>query len=312
MKGGEWNMENQAQPGTAQQTPAPAQAPATPAPVAQPAPAVPAQPLPESASDRTRTQFEKLLESNQRLYQTNELLRQELQQRREVGQTLTQPQKAQPAQPNNSNDFTIVNPETGEKYIDEVKLKNRIDELTRATQQAKEQADYIAKTAQDREIDRQNKEAFTTYPELEPGNDKFNPGFHQIVRGVLYDSMVNLEKNYGGRALTFKEAADFVRAQMNPGQTVTAAQAAQVQAAASEAAANTATAEKDKASEASRDAKQQVSAQVQSQPNAQRSVVEDEELANLRYRTRYYNGDTALAERIKHTEHILPKDATVV
>jgi hypothetical protein len=94
---------------------APQPEPVVPAPVAQPAPAVqpvaqpqPVQPaivsepapvLPASAPDRTKEQFEKLLESNQRLFQANELLRQEMLKRQQSTQTFEPIQR--PAQPQN-------------------------------------------------------------------------------------------------------------------------------------------------------------------------------------------------------------------
>ena len=68
------------------------------------------------------------------------------------------------------------------------------------------------------------------------------------------------------------------------------------------------------AAAAAQASKEQGSAQAVSQPRAQvqQSAEADEALENLRYRVRYLNDDAALAERIMHTEHILPRDATEV
>lgn len=266
------------------------------------APQAPAQPAVTSqqqealsnAPDRTREQFEKLLESNKRLYDANMLLRQEMEQQR----TAPKPQPNRPAtQEVDLNDFIQEDPSTGQKYINDQRLKARLAEIQERAEKAEQAIQNYVKTNEDREIERQNKEAFTAYPELEPGNKTFDVTFHKQVRGILADSMFNPD-DYQGRPLSFKEAADFVRAQYPK-------QAAQ-QTAPATAEIEQQTAAKSQAAQAQ---KEQASSQANSQPRAAQQISDEDELESLRYRTRYQNDDWALAERIKYTEHILPRDA---
>jgi hypothetical protein len=199
----------------------------------------------------------------------------------------------------NPNDFTFIDPVSGEKLIDDNKLRTRIEEINNRTAQAEQKLQQYVKTFEDREIERQNNEAFNVYPELKPGGEKFDSGFHALVTGALYNSMVNTDIYGYGRPLTFKEAADFVATQ-----TKRAVASATPDAASAKKAEDDAKA----AQEAARQLKQQSSAQANSQPQAQQQMTDDAELKSLQYRTRYLNDDKALAERIKHTEHILPKD----
>src|SRR5207245_606316 len=64
-------------------------------------------------------------------------------------------------------------------------------------------------TSEQREIARQNREAYTTYPQLNPQGGQFDSRFAQQTRAIALDSMVN-PQDYGGRPLGVKEAADFI------------------------------------------------------------------------------------------------------
>lgn len=265
-------------------------------PVAAPAPQAPAatpEVLPTETRDRTREQFEKLLESNRKLFESNEALRRDLESQKQV-QTNKQ---VQPVQQVNPNDFVEIDPISGEKLINEQRLRARLEELN--TKAAK--VDDLEKTLQgyvksteSREIERQEKETFAAYPELDPRNAGFDPSFNRLVRATLTDSFY-AQEDYGGRALSFKEAADIVKSQY-PGlsKKKETQPTAEEQKAAEEAAA------------AAQSVKEQGSAQAVSQPRAQvqQEASDEEELKALQYRTRYMNDDQALAERIKHTEHI--------
>lgn len=161
----------------------------------------------EPAKDRTREQFDKLIESNKRLFEANELLRQEMQARTKVNETF------KPIQENTADPFdglVVVNPETGERLINDEKLLKQLrDNEQRATRAEKAVESYVRAT-EEKEIAAQNQAAFNQYPELNPGDKSFDLTFHRQVRGALYDSMVNAP-DYGGKPMTFKEAADFVR-----------------------------------------------------------------------------------------------------
>lgn len=195
-----------------------AQAPVE-APVAAPAPAPVAQPAPAAISDRTTEQFNKILESNKRLFEANQTLAQELASRAAAAQTfapINQPPviQPQPQQTVNPQDFVEQDPITGERYVNEAKLQSKIAEMERRTSQAQEAISRYIQTAEQRELDRQSKETYQVYPELDPNNfEKHDINFHKATRSILYDSLLN-PKDYGGKPLTFKEAADYVVSSM--------------------------------------------------------------------------------------------------
>lgn len=296
-----------------QGTEAPASAPepvVTSAPVAQtppasvPTPAAPAS-LPSDTRDRTKEQFDKLLDSNRRLFEANELLRREMSQRTTAQQTyapIQQTPQPVPQQQVNPADFVETDPTTGEQYINTQKMTARLNEVNARASRTEQAVKNYIKTAEEREIERQSKETYTVYPELNPGtasalNPKFDEKFNKQVRGVLLDSMYN-PNDYGGRPLSFKEAADFVKAtnptaQPQPAPTPTKKEK-EAQAA---------------ATAASQDLKTQGSVQVPSQPQNAPQPVNDEELQRLRMKTRLGDSE-ALAKRLINTEHILPKQST--
>lgn len=300
------------QPNVAPTPQVPADAPAqpvTPAPVVTPqapvapAPATPA-PLPEDTRGKTREQFEKLLESNRRLFETNTMLQQEMTRRNTANQSFAPMQQVPqpPANQVNPADFVEVDPVSGESYINTQKMTARLNELNVKASRAEQAVQNYIKTAENREIERQSKEAFTAYPELNPGtanvrNPKFDEKFNKQVRGVLLDSMYNPD-DYGGKPLSFREAADLVKqlpASAQP-QPVTATPDAKKEEKA-----------KAEAAEKSKELKAQSSAQVPSQPQNAPQPVNDEEIQRLRLKTRLGDSE-ALARRLINTEHIVPKE----
>lgn len=264
---------------------APVAEPVVQQPVApQPAPA----PLPENAPNRTREQFEKLVESNRRLYEDKLQLERELASRRapEANPFGTPQRQVQQVNP---NDFVETDPITGDKFINEQRLRARLEEVTNKASQLEKTLQGYVKTAEEREIDRQEKETYRAHPELNPNSKTFDPVFNRNVRSILTDSFYNQEE-YGGQPLSFKEAADFVKTQFQPktAQVDTQAQAE-------------ATKQQQAAAQAQ---KEQGSAQAVSQPRGNAAISDDEQLENLRYRTRYLNDDWALAQRIVNTDHV--------
>lgn len=257
--------------------------------VVAPQPA-PVTSLPENAPNRTREQFEKLVESNRRLYEDKLQLERELAARRAPDYGTPQRQSTQQVNP---NDFVEIDPLTGDKFINEQRLRSKLEEVNSKTQQLEQVVNSYVKSAEEREIDRQEKETYSAHPELNPNSQTFDPVFNRNVRSILTDSFYNQEE-YGGRPLSFKEAADFVKAQFQPKQVAqaTAEQQAQIDAQVAQQSA------------AAQAQKEQGSAQAVSQPRGQAAITDDEQLENLRYRTRYLNDDWALAQRIVNTDHV--------
>ncbi len=271
--------------------------PVTPVVTTTPAPAAekPVEGLPDGARDKTREQFEKLLDNNRRLFEANELLRRQMEKRNDASQTFDPIQRAQAPQGGtqqiNPAEFVETDPTTGSQYINTEKVASRMTELQqRATRSEQAVQNYI-QTSEQREIERQNNEAFATYPELNPSDPKFDLGMHKLVRGALYDSM-NFADERGGKPFTFKEAADFVRSQI-PKAPMTPSPATKEEKQVAEDAAK-----------AAQTLKEQSAAETTSQPRGKADISDEEELKNLVYKTRYLNDDEALAKRILNTDHV--------
>jgi hypothetical protein len=281
-------------------------APLTPqAPVAQPqvtAPQVPepvvTTPAPQvnPVQDRTREQFEKLLENNAKLFEANENLRKELEAReiaKETFNPIQQPPVQTPVtQPSvDPMDFIKTDPITGDRYIDDVALKAKIDEVNQSASRAEAAVREYTKTAKEkeqaaeqREIERQEREAYQAYPELNPNaKETFDKTFANNTRALIYDSLVN-PQDYNGKSLDFKEAATIVREQYQGKKTV------------QETLDEGKTPEQ--LSEEARALKQEASASANGQqPSERTNEAEDASLESLRLATRKGNLD-AIAQRI--------------
>lgn len=261
-------------------------APATPAPTAPVAPAV----LPQDTRDKTREQFDKLLDSNRRLFESNETLRREIIAKEQSNRTFDPiqqvPTASKTATAVNAADFVEIDPVSGESFINTGKMNSKMDEINQRSTRAEQAIDNYIKTSEQREIERQSNETYVAYPELNPKAEKFSQGFSKQVRGVLLDSMYN-PSEYGGRPLTFKEAADAVKQLTQPIPTIPKVE------------------KKEKA----QDNKAQSSAQVPSQPGNLPEPTYDADLAELRIKTRY-GDDAALARRLLAAQHIVSKEGS--
>lgn len=286
-------------------SPAPVAAPApVEAPVVQPTPA-PA-PAPAPVSDRTSEQFSKLLENNKRLFDANESLKQELANRAAANQQFAPinqppvPQQQVQQQVVNPQDYINVDPVSGERYVDEGRLQAKIADLERKSTQAQEAISRYIQTSEQREIEKQNQEAYAVYPELNPNDyEKHDQTFHNQTRAIIYDSLIN-PKDYNGRPLTFKEAADFVAKNNSKGkwgQTPAAVQQpAPIQAPQEAPGAN-----QDMLNQA-QEIKNQASASAQGQYQPERAPVQSDDYNRLVDKTRHGDLDS-LARRLAMTDH---------
>ena len=273
--------------------PAVAPTPVAPAPVQAPAQ------LPTEASERTREQFDKLLDNNKKLYDTVEVMRQELERRNQAQQVFQPVQQAQPARQQqlpNAQDYVERDPVTGEEFVNTERLNASIKELNERASRAEQAISNYIQTNEQREVERQNKEAFSSHPELDPKSPNFDAQFSDFTRAVIYDSLIN-EYRYGGRPLSFKEAADLVKTRTTPGgqapTTVTqvstpAAQAAQVVQ-----------------PDATQEAKEQGSLAATGTPQREPSTQGQVSLEELRHITRASGADSdrAIALRLQHIDH---------
>lgn len=158
-------------------------------------------------SERTAEQIDKLKEHNKRLYEANQLLQQELSRKQQVEQQFKPIQQEQaPAQPK-IDQFVETDPVSGEQFVNEEKLRRAITDANQRATRAEESVKSYIENQQAREEQRQTEEAYRNYPQLDPKSSKHDTVLSKKTRAFLLDSMMN-PVDYGGRPLTFKEAAD--------------------------------------------------------------------------------------------------------
>ena len=270
----------------------------TPAPAAPAAPVEPTQPI-QTDNARTAEQFQKLSEANQRLSsqtqglaQTNELLRQELQKlttQRQQSQQQFAPVQQVPQQPQSVlpklEDYVEIDPRTGERFVNEQKFNAAMSDIYQKASRAEQVVQQYVQTAEQREVARQEREAFSAFPQLNPSGGQFDPRFSQQTRAIVYDSMIN-PQDYGGRPLGFKDAADYVNSSM--GGTMRPA---------------TPAIPTPSVNEQNQVQKEQAAASVQSTPvQVTQGLDQEREFQRLVQGTRQ-GSDEALAVRLLHTPH---------
>jgi len=267
-------------------------------PAQQPAPA-PVQ------TDRTSEQFSKLADSNSRmsqqlgtLQQQNEELRREIQrqQQRPVQQPQTQQYGQQQAQPQQQSalpkleDYIEIDPRTGERFVNEAKFNSAMADILQKANRAEQLAQNVAQQSEKREIDRQFREAYNTYPQLDPQGGQYDGRFLSQSRAIVYDSLIN-PQDYGGRSLGLKEAADFIAQAGTAGTQQRAATNQQVQT--------------PTVNEANQAQKEQASAQAQSTPGAVAQNIDAEQEHLRQVRGTRFGDDEAIAVRLLNSTHRL-------
>ena len=176
--------------------------------------------LPDSASDRTKEQFEKLLEENRRLKEER---------RKAAGDSVFDSLRGEPEiQPTNDRfDFSqfnnLTNAQADQITKDFISPDGTVDVdgLNKALAAANDRA-TIAETEARMATDKvqqflesqQVREAHKEYPELDPKQpDKFDPNFFDLVALRLAKDKLN---NRGKQTLTLAEAAAQVRQSYTP------------------------------------------------------------------------------------------------
>jgi hypothetical protein len=273
-------------------------------PAVTPAPA-PADPVvaPAQVSDRTATEFQKLLESNKRLAEQNDVYRKSLDLLNSQPATpkVQSTQAAPSTQGFNVNDF-VETDSSGEKVLNEQKLAQYYGDLSQKASKVdtlETQLNTFVKTQNEQQMLRETNEAIEAFPELDPKAQNFDVEFLRDVRARITDSMIN-PSDYnlpGGQRLGYKQAAALVKQQYTRFGVATTQKVTEQQEV--------------EAQQAAADAKAQASVATPSSstPVNAYTVSADSELAELRRKTRY-GSDEALAKRLLHTEHIMPKDGS--
>ena len=243
-------------------------------------------------SDRTTEQFEKLKDSNKKLFEANQLLQEELSRRAVSEQTFAPiqqtPQLNVPAP--EIEQFVNVDPISGEKYVDEVKLSAALAESNKKATRAEVAVQNYIKQQNILEEERQTSEAYTAHPEINPSSKEFDANLSRFTSALLLHSMMNPQE-YGGKTLTFKEAVDEAKK--------TSPQQAQAQTAVLEKETKQVMENKQQAIAGAIGVSGAVAQQIQGPPQ--------NELETLRFQTRFGRGDDqtwAIAQRLAKVSHV--------
>ncbi len=154
--------------------------------------------LPKDVPDRTAEQFEKLTETNRRLKEDIDLL------------------KNQPAQP------PIEQPKTEEKPIYDPKTGFVDIEALEGIRKDAKEANERSKRAEDNQrssnVESELRNLYSAYPELKnPGTDAQKEFFDESERIYIHSSAY--PEKYGGNILSQKEAADLAAKKLNRTET---------------------------------------------------------------------------------------------
>lgn len=254
--------------------------------------------LPVDTSTRTKEQFSKLTESNNKLFNANRLLQQELLKRQASEQSFAPIQQAQPIQQPTVEQFIEVDPNTGEQVVNVPKLTAAVESATTRASQAEQAVKSYIQRQEDEEVQKQTVEALSAYPELNPQGDKFDVNFHNMTRSLIYDSLIH-PTDYNGRALTFKEAADKLRGSLGKEKM---AQQPAIQPTPAELKAQK---EADKTAQQNLEKKEQASLGTAGNQQPAINPAPNDELEFLRSRTRHGGqaGLEALAKRLTNVDH---------
>lgn len=161
------------------------------------------QSLPEETSDRTKEQFDKLIEKNRELAQKLEVL-EKVAQPQEPKLSALERLRGQPSQPVVTPTAPVVEPEQDESladengYLDEARLKKGLDlskrkaiEAEEKARKAQEQAEAAMRRIEEYEITSEKKRVHSAFPEIDPYSDKFNPKLYDQVSKDMLWNLVN-------------------------------------------------------------------------------------------------------------------------
>ena len=173
------------------------------------------QELPDEVKERTRLEFEKLKENNQKLFSELKEERGSRQRLEDIFKSITAQPQAQA--PQVQQPVPVYDPTTG--LLNEEALNNTQNTALDAQRKAEEAQAAALKQQQEFQKylqDLEAREAFTAYPELDPRGLSGKPHdkeLHIETRKVLMDSMLNPD-DYGGKQLSFKQGADLAKAKL--------------------------------------------------------------------------------------------------
>lgn len=168
----------------------------------KPAEVVDGEELSQDTSERTRQQFEKLTQKNKELAEKIRQLEGDPQPQQTSVLDSLRPQS--PKTPQNMNVGELNQGEVNQikqdlfdsqGYVDPALLQSRLDEANRLAKEAQQRASQVEQNYVRFEEDRQLKETYKEFPELDPNNPGFDQKFYNAVRNDLIGQMMSGEKN---------------------------------------------------------------------------------------------------------------------
>jgi hypothetical protein len=145
------------------------------------------------ASEKTRQQFEKLKEHNRKLKEQLDQLSQSGKKKPSLVDELypqIQPQQPFNNQPAVNQVASSLVDENG--YVDMQVLNNKLESLNLQAQQAREEAMQARQQVERYEHNKETREAYKEYPQLDPDDASFDPAFYDLVKkhivGQMYES----------------------------------------------------------------------------------------------------------------------------
>ena len=156
-----------------------------------------AEGLPDEAKERTKRVVDEAL-SKAKTYETQ--LKEE-RARREYYESMFQ--SLQP-KPTPAPITPVIDPETG------LPNESVLTDIQRKASAAEERATRAEQAIQSYQYDQENRAVYAQFPELDPNKDTHDKTLHIEVRKVMIDSLTN-PQDYGGKELSFMEAAQLMK-----------------------------------------------------------------------------------------------------
>lgn len=163
-------------------------------PTAEQTPTTQVDGLPESASDRTKSEFDKL--------------RNDLREERERREALESAFKTIQPKEATQADEPIYDPNTDQFDW------NKLNEFQKKTTEAEQRAARAEQAVSEIRKDQEAREAYVTYPEANPDSKDYDKKLATLASGIILQSMLTPQE-FGGKQFSLKEAYDYLKADTN-------------------------------------------------------------------------------------------------
>lgn len=152
--------------------------------------------LPEDVSERTREQYQKLLQHNKELSEkVAKLEQQDQEKQKESVFDMLHSQVSTPSLSEKQVDDIYTKLVDREGYIDQNLLIQTLREAENRAKKAEQEAAYTRQRVEQIEENAQVKQAHKLFPQLDPKSSTFDPNFYEAVKDRVVRQMMNGEKD---------------------------------------------------------------------------------------------------------------------